>query len=146
MGRYGWVAVVAVLLLTGAFGLRGPGECESEEGVDKAYCLHETAISYAALEDGGGAIGYCEQIRRVDINTAPGQADMCLMDVATLTRDPAACASIPPSDADSFLFGAEVTQELCRQKVENINRIQDYQCLLLYFLPLLLVTVIYHRR
>lgn len=119
----------------GVLGFKVPADCRGLSGVDEAICLHEVAIGLAAVGDEGGAIQSCQDILGTTVSTRQGQANLCYADVAKLREDVRICNRIQLSRASAILTGAEVSRETCVQSVQARLRARDYQCGLLFALP-----------
>jgi hypothetical protein len=145
------LALALVLLSTGALGLKTKTDCQTLINPlpdDLAICWHEAAISYASVGEKSAAEQSCVEVSKTNIGNAEGQSHKCFSDIAQYLRDSTICDRIQQSDPAVLFTGADVTSELCKKKVANLERVGDYKCALLSipFLMLLGAVISFPRE
>jgi len=162
--------LLAAFILSGALGLKMPGECDGLSRVGGGMeCLHTAAVSQAYLGNEGEARDTCYDIYyRYGVpggyadDDASKKAELetnnCFYDIARILGEPSICDSIsdPQGSVATGLSGAQTNVLMCKDaagkaaklKPENYWTSDTYQnslCSLIYILPALLLGAIRHR-
>lgn len=163
MNSYLWAACLIFLLMSGSLGLKTIDQCDNDPAITRdselMQCYRAAAITmaYAGIMDGpGGATDICNRIWSQFGAPRPDDDDMkrraeissnaCFDSIAKVSGEPDLCYNIQKKGSlGTALAGSTVTQELCLDEVERLEKIKpqyyyskpDNICALVFILPLL---------
>lgn len=152
---------LASLLLSGALGLKFPGDCDRLTPQEKIYCFHEEAITAAYTSQSSRAADVCNQITAAvsgvggDVTTiAETEKNICLVDIAKITKDASICERIPDAGPLELLQGSSATKSICRTKVNSLKHADpavyfnrpDSLCNISFIFPLIVGIVALKNR
>ncbi len=143
-------AFLALLLLTGALGLRLPEECDNDPAVvrnsDKMACFYQAALTVAYLCGTYQASGVSHCSRAINVcdgiwtrfgtdgsasndqkRKAELMSNQCFFEVAKITRDSSVCGYIGADHSGQIsgsvghqLVGDQVTRDACTDETERL--------------------------